>query len=416
MHVLRLVAPLLCLLCLLAGSATAAASAESLLGDAVKSFAAGDEIAAAHGLGRAAAAAQKSGDVRIGRRVAGTLETLLVTVKRAERQGVKRTQPSLRELTDRQRVIVAAALSELDPGRTAAFVSVPSLAQHLLFSASEHGDTEHVVAAADAMRRHATGRARGRHTAVLLRHAEGMAALAGGDGRAAAGHFEAAFAAAAEQRWIDLAAHAGTELAWVREEAGDRAATEAALRAVAELFQGDVSGESARAWTRAVQSRLPKGATDLAKIVNEATGRLTPSRSDPTDDSESSGKSKLTRLGKAFKKIGAKTAIARISRTDTGLKLDVLFKPKSSELLIEKSGLRRLDRGGLLLVARGRAVGVEDMQTENYDNFAGAPMTGREDAQPALRSAASLALVRADYPLALAESWSVTKTGAVKID
>jgi hypothetical protein len=165
------------------------------------------------------------------------------------------------------------------------------------------------------------------------------------------------------------------------------------------------------AWVRCVQARLPAGADHLAKIVNDATGALDPSMPEPERSESSSGKSKSTALGKAWKKMSRKKPLASVKRTKEGARVDILFKPKSDEVVFQRSCVQRVDRGGLRIVIRGHRVGLSDFRLENYENYGGAPRGPRRAGRPR----GSLLLVPAEYLLARGETWRVTKGGAVTI-
>ncbi len=403
-------------LCAAAPQPALAGTVPDLVEKADDLFADGALEDAATQLGKAAALAHKKNDVESERAVAATLDTLLREAKKTQRKGVQRTVSSSGDLTEIQRLLIVRVVEKIDAKRSAAFVSAPALARRLLLAASEHGDFEHVDTARKVLAVHAAQRGCGSAANTYLQYADGVIAQRDDKLDLAAKHLRAAYTDAADQGWLDLAGHAGTTLAWVQWSQDDQAGAEATLRAVAALFEGDVSGETARAWTRVVQAGLPEGATELAEIVNQATRELTPQASDPTGDSDSSGKSKLTRLGKAYKKLGGKSPLTRVERGELAWQIAVLFKPKSKTTEQPRSGARRLNLGGLRLVLRDQHIAVERLELQNYDNFQGAPMRRAGEQQPALRPAGHLTLCRADYPLARGETWTVTKAGTIRIE
>ncbi len=402
-----------CLLLVTPAPASAAESPDSLLDDATERFADGDLDGCATLIGKAASRAQDDGDPTAERRVALALEGLLRQVALSAPRWLQRGASSQRALSNEQRAVVARVVPELDASRSGAFVSAPVLSRRLLYAATQLGDTEHVDVAVTALRVHAKSKGVGRSASVVAEYAEGLAARAAGEFGDARSHVDAAYAAAIEEGWLELAAHAGTEGAWMRWDAGEQDAARERLTEIGEQFDNDVAGETVRAWARAVRVRLPKDAPELLIPVDEATKRIVPAGSDPVTNNVSSGKAKLTPLGRAFKKMGRRAPLAQIERTSDGLELATKFKPKTDELVLYRSGDRRLDRGGLLVVVRGYAVGLEELKTDNYRSIQGAPRTDAE--RPILGSPTTLVRVRADVLLARGETWSVTKTGFVTV-
>jgi len=324
----------------------------------------GKPLEAARVAGTWAAKAQKSGDV---------LEE--EAAWQALRKGVGDAQ---------YRDACAEVMKQLDPKRNGAYLSAHLLAFGLLRAAIREGDDAHV---ADAVRvLEARRKDAGACAAALTALAHGVAAARKAPA-GAVGPLTTAFEAAMKNGWLDLATHAGIELACVEKQVGREGTTlqrlDEALRA-----HGDrslVQVRNALAAKRIPESRLDVGGGS----VSAAGGR------------GGRGGVEGSPVGAAWNGLKSTKPLVVVKRAAQVFKLEPGFKGAKDGECVFKTGVFHGECGGITLSFCDTGVGLAMID-----------LTGRrgqpgESSQP--RSWQFF------YLLAPGETWSVTKTGVVSV-
>jgi len=245
---------------LLAGTGTFGKEPGGAALEEAKALAAkGDALGAAGRFGDAVAAAHAAGDLQAEQAAANALAEWFGALrtnqsksaaKRADTVGDAALAPPSRA------TLLAGVLSRLDPDRCGAFVAAPVLARNVFVLSTMDGDLSGVAVAMEVAQVHATRASSGRSAAVVARYGAGLTELVAGRFEAAAGTLDRAAAEAAEARWVDIAAFAGTEaaVAWTRAGKHDHAAASLSVAVDAVRYRG--SGRFAADWRELMSKRL----------------------------------------------------------------------------------------------------------------------------------------------------------------
>jgi hypothetical protein len=164
----------------------------------------------------------------------------------------------------------AAVMRKLDKSHCGAFIAAPVLAREVLLMSSETGETASVPDAVTVALVHAKKPGSGRGAAAVANYAEGLSATLDGKFELATAPLDAALEQARKSGWLDLATHAGTELAaaWVR--LGDDDQANSALARVAGLCDADTPSGVLRRWRDCMTTRLSEASAAVrAPAENE---------------------------------------------------------------------------------------------------------------------------------------------------
>jgi len=280
------------------------------------------------------------------------------------------------------RTVWAALMEPLDPKRSGAFVSAQLLAERLVFACIEQHDTAHLEAATAVLGTRAKAKGAGRHTALVLRLAQSVAA----EGAGAAD----VCVEAAKQGWPELAGMAAIAVFdGQRIPPGDAQRAEDAV--VGAMIAAGDSG-LAMAWAQPIKRRLQGSAhavSAVARVMQKIGAILVQPLGAP------SGANGKTALAKAWRRLGKKKTIASLSRRDD-LLLEQQFE-KFKTTLKPRSGLKLHSHGGLHLGLNRFGVTVRLLDVD------GAGSAGDDAEVPG-----PFDLV---YRIARDETWVLTRSG-----
>lgn len=358
---------------------------EAELAEAAALAASGKNVEAAKAFGKAAALAHKANDVFAEQLVAAKLSATVLGGPPSSHADV-----------------IAAVLGALDPKRAGAFVSARALAADLLFEATREGQTGHVAEAAKALAPATAAPKSGKAVKTLAAYAKGLQSVAAGKGAASIEPLTEALTVAAAEDWIDVAFHAGTELAAQAVAAGRPEAAAAALTIVGKLFTPTVDRDHVQNWRKLVKNRLAGAPPEVMAPYDEAMKPFGGGSSSSAAGGQGGrgqqpgGKSKL---GRAWDDLSPTAAIANAKRVDDGFELTFAYEGKMKQPL--GPGVTIGNQGGVMLAFHGRGVALAVL-----DLIGTAGQPGGTSYLPA-----GLPL----YRLAKGETWSVSRQGIVTI-
>jgi hypothetical protein len=361
-----------------------AQTVEAELAEAAAHAAASKVVEAGKAFGRAAAVAQKANDVLTEQLVAAKLSATLLGGKGDHGD------------------VLAAVLGPLDPKRAGAFVSARAIAAELLFLATREGNTDHVTEAATVLAAATASPKSGKAVKALAAYAKGLQVVAAGKAAGAVDPLTETLTVAAAEGWIDVAFHAGTELAAQAVAAGRPEAATAAFAIVGRLFHPGVDPDHVQNWRKVVKSRLRGAAPEVLAPFEEAMKpfgggtNVASAGGKGGQGQKPGGKSKL---GRAWDNLSPTAALANAKRTDDGFELTFAFEAKVTQPLAP--GVKNIQEGGVTLQFHGRGVALSNL---DLIGTAGAP--GDTSYLPA-----GMPL----YRLAKGETWSVSRHGIVSI-
>ena len=232
------------------------------------------------------------------------------------------------------RTVWAALMEPLDPKRSGAFVSAHLLAERLVFACIEQHDETHLEAATAVLALRAKAKGAGKHTALVLRLAQAVAAKGAGAADVCV--------EAAKQGWPELAGMAAIAVFdGERIQQGDAQRAEDAV--VGAMIAAGDSG-LAMAWAQPIKRRL-QGNAHAVSAVTRVMQKIGAVLVQPLG--ATSGASGKTALAKAWKRLGKKKTIASLTRRDDLLLEQPLEKFKTT--LKPRSGLKLHSHGGLHL-------------------------------------------------------------------
>jgi hypothetical protein len=389
---------------LLAGTTTFGKDPGAAALEEAKALAAkGDALGAAGRFGDVVAAAQAAGDLQAEQAAAEAFESWFDKLP-ADAAGDTKDRPT-------RAAVLTATLRKLDASRCGAFVSAPVLARNVLRRATETGDFAAVPDAAKVAAAHASKATSGRAAAVVAKYAEGMRAVAEGRFADATAPLDAAAAEAVKAGWIDLAAHACTELAatWLHEKAPDKAA--AAVAATVSACETSCGPMFVGEWQTMLAKRAPDGPEGLRKPLDDLMARITAAGAGRgSGGSGASGAPgapggsgpRVSPIGKLLAKLPKGKAFVSTTRSAKGFELRWTTAPDAKPVsAFDESGVTFLGEGGVWLAFLGRGVAL--MVVDPVGNRGGFGGTFR------------LSDARAYYLLAEGETWNVSKDGVVTI-
>ncbi len=389
-----------------ATSASAKETPQSVLDDAKALAKQGDALKAAARFGDAVAIAQAAGDGQAEEAAANALDEFIDdSAREADRMKVRAGQTSAVVPLG---PILAAVMRKLDASRCGAYVSAPVLARNVLQCATETGDFASVGDAAKvaALANKPTS---GKAAAVVALYADGMKAVAEGKFDAATGPLQTAAADALASGWFSLAAHASTELAatWMHLGAPDKAA--AAIASAAAGFDEKSSPLLVHDWAAMLKTRLADAPPNVAKPVADletklptsgtggaggAGGRGTPGRA--------GGAPPVSPIGALLPKLAKGKPFVSATRAAGGFEIHWITKPAEKPTsAFDEGGVTYEDDGGVRLGFHGRSACLLTVDLVGNKGAPGGrflPGSGR-----------------AYYLLAAGETWSVAKDGVVTI-
>jgi hypothetical protein len=387
----------------LAASAAAKDTPQSVLDDAKALAKRGDALKTAERFGDAIALAQAAGDLAAEEAAADETAKFVddayrESLRNQAKGGGTNDAPT-------QSALLAAILRKLDPVRCGAFVSAPVLARGVLQLATETGDFASVADAAKVAASHGSRATSGRAAAVVAKYADGMRAVADGKYDVAALLLDAACADAGKSGWIDLAAHAGTEAAasWFRAGAADKAA--ASATSVAALFDGKSHLSVVIRWSKFAHARLAGAPPAVVKPVDDAVARYGGAGAPGAPGGRggkgaSAGATPISDVGKLLPRLAKGKPFVSVARVAKGM--EVRWTTTAEKPVKEfADGVEIVDEGGVTVALCDRSVALMMIDLEGTRGQPG----GRGEPQA----------VRAFYLLAEGETWNVSKEGVVTI-
>jgi hypothetical protein len=244
----------------------------------------------------------------------------------------------------------------------------------------------------------------------VANYAEGLSATLDGKFELATAPLDAALEQARKSGWLDLATHAGTELAaaWVR--LGDDDQANSALARVAGLCDADTPSGVLRRWRDCMTTRLSEASAAVRAPAERAFERLAGPGSAVAGGGaggaggagqDAGADEQISDVGKFLRKAGKSKTFVSAKCTSSGFAIDWEATPDARVTRPFDDGLRYANAGGVTLAFSGRSVALRMVDLRGLDG------------QPGESSESST--VRALYLLAEGETWSVSKDGVVKI-
>jgi hypothetical protein len=363
---------------------------DSLLAKARSAGEAKQPAAAAEAIGLAGALAHKSGDLAGESRVADAFREMTGALP-AGGEGFGR------------RAALEAVMKKLDASRCGALLSAHALARELLLEATEAGDTEFAASAADVLARAASASKGklGRSGAPLAKYGLGLKLLATGKSKEADAALDPALAAFAKERWIDLAMHAGTELAALRRKAGDDQGASAALTTVGALFDATTDADLFQTWRSMIDVRLKDASPEVLAGFEHAKSFFSGGTSVSAAGGAPGGAAGRTKIGSALASLPKDKPVLTVRRSKEGFAIREGFDPKFDATKPAKGGTWFASDGGVILAFHGSGVCLWSIDLEAARGAPGGVST--REFLPAL------------YSLGDGETWSVSKDGVVTV-
>ena len=340
--------------------------------------------------------AQRRGDVvEVQRQLTRLREDWREEAKKAKRLRADRTPQQLHAL-----------MMKLDPKRSGAFVSAPSIARHLLLMASATGDTKFVEDAAKVVRANTTQRGAGKCAKAMNLYTDGLLARIKKDDVKAAFFFDKAFAMMRDEGWTPLAMHAAVEnaAALVRQRNVDGAAT--AIASLAEIFPAGSDISLSYILRQLYQTHLAGAPAEVKqayeKVMKPHTGPRSVSSAGGRGGRGGHGGMDLSKVGEGMRKFGRKKALMTVRRADKGFEIRQGFDKSFKAEQPYKHGTKYHEDGGVTLGFWNFAVGLYMIDPEGCRVQPGESSSG---------PSGELAY----YFLARKEKWTVTKRGVVAI-
>lgn len=358
----------------------------------------GDAAGAAAEFGAVLASAQAAGDLALEDQAAEAFAALVDAAPADPVASSKETRSG----TSRAALLMIV-LRKLDKSRSGAFVAAPSLARHVLQSATRTGDTTLVAEAAAVVRAHASRPGSGVAAPVVAKFAEGMKAAAEGKFDAATAPLEAAAGAAAKAGWWDLATCAATEAAAAWTKLGSAEQAVAIVQSTADALGPACDPRLVARWKGVIDGRVPGGAASApAAVCSEKLAKASYAGNEagpgaPGADAGSPG----TALALALPKLAKSKPFVSATWTAAGFDVRCVAAPDARPKAPVTQGVRYVVEGCVTLGFRGRAVALCAVDLHGGRNGA----RGRDSHSPA----------SAVYLVAEGETWSVSKEGVVTL-
>jgi hypothetical protein len=365
--------------------AARAQTVEAELAEGAALAASAKKVEAAKAFGKAAALAHKANDVFAEQLVAAKLSAAVLGGPPSSHGDV-----------------IAAVLGALDPKRAGAYVSARALAADLLFEATREGQTGHVAEAAKALAAATAAPKSGKAVKALAAYAKGLQAVAAGKGAASIDPLTETLTVAAAEDWIDVAFHAGTELAAQAIATGRPEAAAAALTIVSKLFTPTVDRDHVQNWRKLVKNRLAGAPPEVMAPYDEAMKPFGGGTSSGAGGKGGRGQvpGGKSKLGRVWDGLSPTAAIATAKRVDDGFELTFAYEGRMKQPL--GPGLDVGDEGGgVMLVFHGRGVALAVLDLIGT--------AGQPGGTSYLSAGTPL------YRLAKGETWSVSRQGIVTI-
>jgi hypothetical protein len=367
--------------------AAGAQTIEAELAEAAALAGAGKIVESAKAFGKAAALAHKANDVLAEQLVAAKFAATVLADSKGDPSDA-----------------LAAVLGPLDPKRAGACVSARALAADLLFLATREGQTGHVAQAAKALAAATAAPKSGKAVKAFAAYAKGLQAVASGKGADSIQPLTEALTLAASEDWVDVALHAGTELAVQAVAAQRPEAATAALATVGKLFPPTVDRDQVQNWRKVVKNRLSAAPPEVMAPYEEAMkpfgGGTRVSSSGGQGGQGGKTPGQKSKLGRVWDGLSPTAAIASAKRVEDGFELT--FAPDGKMKQPLGPGLTVGDQGGgVMLVFHGRGVALAMLDL--------AGTAGQPGGTSFLPAGTPL------YRLAQGETWSVSRQGIVSI-
>jgi hypothetical protein len=281
----------------------------------------------------------------------------------------------------------AEMLRILDPKRNGAYLSAHLLALELVRAAIREGDDRHLADAAAALA--VPRRDGGLCGAALAELAAGVLAARKGQPEAAA-HLLASFDAALKNGWLDLAMHAGIEIACVDKTIGRDSG---ALKRLDEALKAKNDSYLLIERNRLASRRIPEATSpvDPGGMAGGAWG---------AGGAGGAGGSTQSAVGAAWKKHPPTRALLEVKRAGKGFEMKPLFPGAAKGMCESKWGEHHWNGGGITLAFYDQGVALRMIDP-----------TGR-NGQPGDGAPRHWSVF---YLLAPGETWSVTKKGVVSV-
>ena len=388
------------------GVSGAKESAAGLIEKAKNQVEAGDVDLAATALAQAVATAQKEKDLEAEVEACERLEDLLEAPLRAVLKHLRNREKkssSSNDAASTYQALLLRIMKELDPKRLGAIASAPALARCILGQATQTGDLTGVAEAAAVLKKHLTNKRAGTVGVAMAHYASGMLEAIKKDHAAAFLALRRALDMAADAGWSELTVLIGTEAAAAAVASGDNAAAKKALGDVVPVLKHRPYLLT-HLWKGLVEKRLEHAPEDVRAPAqaffdaNKKPGGMAGAAGGKGGTGGRGGKSVF---GEAYKSMKKNKPFVSVTRTESGMSLAQHFGPGRSHNQPRDPMVKHWAEDGVTVSFFHESVNLRMIDMKGGRG-------GRGE-----RSHASH--VWAFVPLAVGETWAVTKGGTATI-